>query len=833
MKPFKEVINGIRKAIMASEVREDIAQMGEYVEQFANTAGENIKKAIDPTLSLSGKAADAAKVGETVGQLKEDLSQLYMSKKYEYNASFWHLEQFEIVAGHRYEVKNESDSATILLNSVADNSSTVIEQLISDGLKPNKSVIVTATYSANRINIYTNADNGTITITDLSTIYSSDREQDDIRFEDVKKDIFGLGITNLLLETNMQSKSGNVNYTVDGDVISISGSTTSLEDLFYIWNKSNELPFGVYGGNEYYISITGASGILFQVFIYKNGTLDTTPIFNSSDKTSAVKIPSDATGMIIRLRTTSGYNYNAFVRPFIAKYAPLDIVSKKVFDTENVASANSTSIINLSRTVIKNRLDFDYALKSYGFVNLFQKFTIASKQTNGVTYSINSNNEIDISTVDGGATGEARLDIYNNATELPAFLTAGKWYYVYITGSTVVRFQLYCYTEDRSLSQVLNLGAGEYRFKIPDYAIGAWFRMVMLQNESENNKVGIVLAENSIPLLQGKFSDKYIAEIEDLASKVGEVIDDKTLVFSWVSDTHYTDEVTPSNKLQKKFASDLMRLSEYIGTDFVAHTGDMITDGYDASTDTYDINKNNKRMNDMMRSYCNSFVPFVYTLGHHEMYPYINSDGGYSEYGYSSSKVVGQACRYGRYLDFVRDSSTHNNCYYYIDFDDKNIRVIVLDSSSFGATGFANDVIDFLRSALNTAKSVVVFSHAPTRASASVVGAEVVNNGSVVETVLEEFISNGGTVLGHFHGHTHFDNIVKDTDMHYPLISIACSTLDAPHEALKPVGGNAVGYSGRKGNDISSYCIDVVCINSKTKKINMFRFGVGTDRVIN
>ncbi len=94
MKPFKEVIDGIRKAVMASEVREDIAQMGEYVEQFANTAGENIKKAIDPTLSLSGKAADAAKVREAVnaeaerakaaenanaqgiGQLKEDIGNI-------------------------------------------------------------------------------------------------------------------------------------------------------------------------------------------------------------------------------------------------------------------------------------------------------------------------------------------------------------------------------------------------------------------------------------------------------------------------------------------------------------------------------------------------------------------------------------------------------------------------------------------------------------------------------------------------------------------------------------------------------------------------------------
>ncbi len=68
-KTFKQVIDGIRTAVLGKEVREDIAQMGEYVEQFANTAGENIQKAIDPTLSVPGKAADAAKVGE----LKEDL----------------------------------------------------------------------------------------------------------------------------------------------------------------------------------------------------------------------------------------------------------------------------------------------------------------------------------------------------------------------------------------------------------------------------------------------------------------------------------------------------------------------------------------------------------------------------------------------------------------------------------------------------------------------------------------------------------------------------------------------------------------------------------------
>lgn len=50
-----------------------------YITQVTNAdwtqaiqAWENLKDAIDPTLSVSGKAADAAKVGEAVGQVKED-----------------------------------------------------------------------------------------------------------------------------------------------------------------------------------------------------------------------------------------------------------------------------------------------------------------------------------------------------------------------------------------------------------------------------------------------------------------------------------------------------------------------------------------------------------------------------------------------------------------------------------------------------------------------------------------------------------------------------------------------------------------------------------------
>lgn len=49
------------------------------VESAANEAKDVVDKIIDPTLSVSGKAADAAKVGEAVGQVKEDITALNIS----------------------------------------------------------------------------------------------------------------------------------------------------------------------------------------------------------------------------------------------------------------------------------------------------------------------------------------------------------------------------------------------------------------------------------------------------------------------------------------------------------------------------------------------------------------------------------------------------------------------------------------------------------------------------------------------------------------------------------------------------------------------------------
>lgn len=84
-------IKGVREAVLGKDVREFIAsgyesvlavfkQLEDAVASAKNSADEAktaITEAIDPTLSLSGKAADAKETGDKIGELKEDLTNYY------------------------------------------------------------------------------------------------------------------------------------------------------------------------------------------------------------------------------------------------------------------------------------------------------------------------------------------------------------------------------------------------------------------------------------------------------------------------------------------------------------------------------------------------------------------------------------------------------------------------------------------------------------------------------------------------------------------------------------------------------------------------------------
>nr|DAV83961.1 MAG TPA: hypothetical protein [Caudoviricetes sp.] len=59
-KTFKQVIDGIRTAVLGKEVREDIAQMGEYCQKFTEDAGKQADAAKQAMAAIGLSVVDGA-----------------------------------------------------------------------------------------------------------------------------------------------------------------------------------------------------------------------------------------------------------------------------------------------------------------------------------------------------------------------------------------------------------------------------------------------------------------------------------------------------------------------------------------------------------------------------------------------------------------------------------------------------------------------------------------------------------------------------------------------------------------------------------------------------
>lgn len=64
-KTFDEVISGVRNAKKGVEVREDLAQMGEYCKQFCDTAGKAADSAKSAAETAAGDASESASSAST------------------------------------------------------------------------------------------------------------------------------------------------------------------------------------------------------------------------------------------------------------------------------------------------------------------------------------------------------------------------------------------------------------------------------------------------------------------------------------------------------------------------------------------------------------------------------------------------------------------------------------------------------------------------------------------------------------------------------------------------------------------------------------------------
>lgn len=360
MKPFKEVIDGIRKAVMAHEVREDLAQMGEYVEQFANTAGENIQKAIDPTLSLSGKAADAKATGDAIGELKEDINNLNASLNIENpaNGSLLIVKAYDestpVISGLKIE-SNISYSFTFSIDEVLNipvyfylrksDGESVTQSGIAQIAVGEKNVIVSKTYSENIENAYISAQCGNAGIGKTITASVEKTIKVPTKIEEFSRDITILKSASNRIDNNIKLNSfvsGMVELdfnTLSGSYIKNDGTIGKAEPAYCVSDMVKVNP-----GERYVVkACSGYKGIIVA-FYDANKNYINRPLIGTEPSLSATAVENQLNMIEIEIPYDVAYiriSYNTTV--FDGKiYRITDVIF--VENTKNIEAETTQEI---------------------------------------------------------------------------------------------------------------------------------------------------------------------------------------------------------------------------------------------------------------------------------------------------------------------------------------------------------------------------------------------------------------------------------------------------------------------------------------------------------
>lgn len=198
-------------------------------------------------------------------------------------------------------------------------------------------------------------------------------------------------------------------------------------------------------------------------------------------------------------------------------------------------------------------------------------------------------------------------------------------------------------------------------------------------------------------------------------------------------------------------------------------------------------------------------------------------------YAYPFTKAASITTKYNRNL--IKHVDINDAYNYYVDMDMQKLRCIFLNSV-VNFTSFADSTVTWVTDVLEDTPSeykVCFFAHAPNVKEACFRPTNPIPNGPELLTIFNEYVNNGGTILGYFHGHTHRDNVARSDEMTYNLISTTCCA-PTVHTTNLPTLGNSTTPEDRTG--YNEYAFDIACIHTDTNIVNMFRFGAGFDRHI-
>ena len=318
-----------------------------------------------------------------------------------------------------------------------------------------------------------------------------------------------------------------------------------------------------------------------------------------------------------------------------------------------------------------------------------------------------------------------------------------------------------------------------------------FFNWVCKQIKAEQDDVANLRSEIQSTIYQLPTSFKN--RVEELNSYKG-----TQFSFLIQTDTHYI--VGMSHDVD--YGNDLKEMTKYVGFDFAANMGDIIEGYANMTKELY-----RESMTTIMTRYINGICcPFIYLKGNHENNSFYAITLPTPADGYIYDPEI-----YGRTMVLAKDTEygwqTNGRVMYgYRDFDDADIRVICLNTSSVentpgsGIGGFGIDDAQlawFTNVALNTTKKIIVMSHVPLISDIDPDNTHN-NNASIrqVLPIIKNFKDNGGTVIGCFCGHIHAD-MSKQNDgiWHISFDKGRTCTAVFVDTANKTINTKTLGYS--------------------------------------
>ena len=180
--------------------------------------------------------------------------------------------------------------------------------------------------------------------------------------------------------------------------------------------------------------------------------------------------------------------------------------------------------------------------------------------------------------------------------------------------------------------------------------------------------------------------------------------------------------------------------------------------------------------------------------------------------------------------------------YYYIDFPKKNFRVVVLCSYFYQIDTQINMYEKYERISVEQARwlknealnckgmVVLIFSHKIPKSRFSTGKDPLIYNGCSLEpilAILQQAKKNGVNIVGWFSGGYNYDSEIEVGGINHIVIDS-----QVPHNPPQNTHEWARYSKNRDLKTVNQDCWDAVVVDKKERKIKMFRFGAGEDRIL-